>query len=126
MKKRILLICAVLLVSVIALVSCSDDPTKNNKAIGNWFYDNGYELFHVTISLEVKSDKTCTMVYKSPETEDTASGTWTATSVTEGTASFTIEGAGTQSGTFVVNGDKLTFTPDGQPEEAITFDRVVK
>lgn len=122
MKKVWFLICLVMLVSIIALVSCSDekeDPVKDNKAIGEWYADYITQRF----TFVVKADGTCKLTnVEAGYPPITLEGTWTASSTTEGTAK--LGEAGTVLNlSFKVTDNKMALT---DKYDTIELERVVK
>ena len=100
MKKRNLLVLGLIaLMGIVVFVSCMQDPILDNKAIGKWIAQNN---MGDKITLDVKSDQTLVMTVTQGTGENsgsymvllglepdgmtiTVTGTWDATSVSDGT-----------------------------------------
>ncbi|MBO4718137.1 MAG: hypothetical protein J5599_09590 [Spirochaetales bacterium] len=89
MKKRSLFaLCIIAIASVALLASCfMQDPIADNKAIGKWEAKNNEGD---TVILDVKSDQTFTMTEQQTGGTFILDGTWTASSVSQGTMTITL------------------------------------
>ncbi len=126
MKK--ILIALIVLTTLSIFVACNPakDPVKDNLAIGNWVYETEVIVW----SLEVKNDKTATMdteIKEHPESGTTYKGSWTATSISEGSLLLveTELGINDIKGTFKAESSKLTITVEDH-EQTIEFKKAVK
>ncbi|MBP5161668.1 MAG: hypothetical protein ILP16_01640 [Spirochaetales bacterium] len=100
-KSNLLVLGLIALMAVVVFVSCMQDPILDNKAIGKWVAQNN---LGDKITLDVKSDQTLVMTLEQKDVEGdpdvdfvfllgldddslviTVTGTWDATSVSEGT-----------------------------------------
>lgn len=130
MKK--LLIVLIALLTLVAFVACDSDssskkdPAQDNLAIGKWtaiYVDTELNLT-TTYNLEINSNKSATMVTSTYSSLDPSypfvlnfSGTWTATSSTEGTISMTCAELPeeTADGSFIATATTLTVTIEEAP-----------
>jgi len=88
--KKVFIVLVVALMVTCLFVACKQDPVKDNKAVGTW--EGKFEIPpapELTVTLTVKGDGTFVMEAEG-EVYD-IEGTWTATSINEGTASATVE-----------------------------------
>lgn len=125
MRKNILLLGIVLIVAVVALVSCDENIIKENEALGTWEHKIVGQGGELLFTLIVNPDLSCTMSVKYPGETDIAQGVWFAVTKTEG--GFTLNwGEDPYAATFVVKGNQMVITPVDSSEEALTFIRVFK
>ena len=127
MKKLLIALIALTTLAIFVACNPAKDPVKDNLAIGNWVY----ETEDIVWSLEVKNDKTATMdtkIKEHPEYDTTFfKGSWTATSITEGTISLVDinNEEKTFQGPFKVESSILTITVEDH-EQTIEFKNAVK
>lgn len=126
MKKLLIALIALTTLAIFVACNPAKDPVKDNLAIGNWVY----ETEEIVWSLEVKNDKTATMYTKikePPEYGTTFKGSWTATSITEGTISLVDinNEEKTFQGPFKAESNTLTITVE-DVEEPIVFKKALK
>ena len=126
MRKNLLLLCIVLLVAVVALVSCDEELIKNNKALGTWVFVDAGPSGTSTYTLIINSDSTCKMINETQDITTESTGIWLPVSLTEGALSLENKlSEYIMTGTYVVDGNYLELTPDDQGITFI-FERVFK
>lgn len=126
MRKNLLLLCIVLLVAVVALVSCDEELIKNNKALGTWVFVDASPTGTSTYTLIINSDSTCKMINETPDITTESTGIWLPVSLTEGVLSLENKlSEYIMTGKYVVDGNYLKLTPDDQGITFI-FERVFK
>lgn len=133
MKKLLIALIALTTLAIFVACNPAKDPVKDNLAIGKWEGEvEGAASTVIVLTLEVKSDKTATMVAKlksNPDIGETYKGSWTATSISEGTISLVNikEDTETIEGPFKVESGKLTLTIEafGEPKN-IELKKAVK
>ena len=125
MKKLVIVLIALTTLAIFVACNPAKDPVKDNLAIGNWEAED--EDYSMTYYLEVKNDKTASLTAKhDSDIVGELTGTWTATSINEG--SFSLAGVilGDEEkfeGPFKVESSILTVIIE---EEPIEFKKAVK
>ena len=93
MKKKVLGLCLILLISVVLIVSCSPDPIKKNKAIGTWeMLEEGEEPYPDVLYTLTITEGNFTLEIAMVDVEEpigTVKGTWTASTTTDGVLKVT-------------------------------------
>ena len=129
MKKLMIALIALTTLAIFVACNPAKDPVKDNLAIGNWEGEYGDEPNKSIIALEVKDDKTATMVVKNSGVSETVyfEGTWTASSISEGSITLveTTLKVRKLDGLFKVESNMLTITPEAG-EETIELKKAVK
>lgn len=124
-KKNLLLLSIILVVAIVALVSCDEDVIKKNEGLGNWQHVGFIQGGEAIYDLEIKSDLSCKMISRLPYETSEATGHWVGITKTTGVLYLNI-GDDIYVASFDVNGNVMTVDPSNPQEESRDFVRVLK